>query len=541
MGDKEGLAQRVESLLINPAAIQKIVISGSGISCEIPNAPSTQKSLQIYAAITSNRGWMTPADAERGLNIYGKELREETLRLQEQGSEKRHRNIELLEEIARSGVIVRSEIYRDPKAKLPPLEFDEIVEATTLQPTPFILYRGFGIRERAQKLNAAFAWVPGGFRNYFAIKSNDNPYIVEILKEEKAGLDCSSRKELLQAHKLGFRREEIILTANDVPAQEFKIARDIGAIINFDDITHIPFFQTHVGELPKLACCRFNPGAERVGNSIIGNPVESKYGMRRDQIFEAFRMLKKDGVERFGLHTMIASNERNEEYFVETGRMMFNLTGEIKRELGIEVEFVNLGGGIGTPYRPEHRDVDVNKIGQGIKIEYEKSIAAGAIRPDLKIFMENGRWLAGPEGVLVSNVIHVTDKYKKFVGLDANMASLPRPAIYDAYHHITVLGKEHAMPVQLYDVTGSLCENNDKFAVDRLLPIVDRGNIFVIHNSGGHSYVMGGNYNGKEKCAELLFEKGEFTLTRRAQTYGDMVSTFNFPGSRFAHLARIEE
>lgn len=525
MGDKGTLLERVAPLLINPHAISNIVISGSGINHTIPNAPKTQSSLQIYSSITSNRGWITPSDAEKGLKIFGEELREETARLQLQRADKRHFNIELLEDILRRGVTVRSNIFTRPEAKQSPFEDEEIIDALLGYPTPFIAYRGFGIRERARALNAAFSWVPGGFKNYFAVKACDNNGVVSLLRGEGMGVDCSSYKELRQSHELGFGGEEIMFTANDVPASEFAYAKDLGAIVNFDDITHIPYFRSEVGELPELVCCRYNPGPERVGNSIIGNPVESKYGMRRDQLFEAIKMLKSSGVKRFGLHTMIASNERNEQYFIETARMMFDLAADVKRQLGVEVEFINLGGGIGTAYRPEQREPDVRVIGDGIKLEYEKRRDMGMLRPDLKIFMENGRWLTGPEGILVSTVQHVTEKYKSFVGLDSSMQNVPRPAIYDAYHHITVMGKELWVPDSLYDVTGSLCENNDKFAVDRLLPKIERGNRVFVHNAGAHCYVMGSNYNGKAKCAELLFEKGEFTRIRRPQSYEDMMST----------------
>lgn len=535
MGDKEGLANRVNDLLINPEAIENIEVHGNDMHWVVSNTPQSAKSIQIYAAITSNRGWITPESAARGLEIYGQELVDEARALRERGSDKRHFNIDFLETIASQTKPLRSEIYTRESAKPYPLSNPEIKAAVEEFATPFILYSEFGIESRARKLNRAFSWVPGGFKNHFAIKANDNNYIADLVRNEGQGLDCSSSKELRQAKELGFKDEDIMFTANDVSIGDFVRARDLCAIINFDDITHIPFFQSYVGDLPRLACCRFNPGDERVGNSIIGNPTEAKYGMTRTQIFEAFKMLKKGGVERFGIHTMVASNERNPEYFVETGRMMFSLAAELKKELRIEVEFVNLGGGIGTAYRPEHKEVDLDAVSNGIKTEYEKMVALGGIRPDLRILMENGRWVTGPEGILVSRVLHIAQKHKTFVGLDSSMASLPRPAIYDAYHHVTLLGREHEIGKKRYDVSGSLCENNDKFAVDRLLPEVNFEDVAIIHNAGAHCYVMGSNYNGKEQCAEVLVHKDRTSLEliRRAKSYEDMMITQRFKGSKF--------
>jgi len=393
-------------------------------------------------------------------------------------------------------------------------------------PTPFHIYDEKGIRETACKLNEAFSWAPS-FKNYFAVKALPNPFILKILKEEGFGADCSSLPELILADKAGIKKEEIMFTSNDTPAGEYKKARKLGAIINLDDISHIPFLEKHAG-IPDIICFRYNPGKLREGNSIIGKPEEAKYGFTKKQLFEGYKTMKKKGVKRFGLHAMIASNELNPNYFVETAKMLFDLVVEISKEVKIRFEFINMGGGIGIPYKPEQNEVDLNIISNGVKEWYNKKIGSNGL-VSLKIFMENGRLITGPNGWLVSTVLHKKNIYKKYIGLDACMANLMRPALYNAYHHITVLGKENLPTDHVYDVTGSLCENNDKFAIDRKLPKIEIGDTIVIHNTGAHGHAMGFNYNGKLRSAELLLkENGGVESIRRAETADDYFATLDF-------------
>ncbi len=393
-------------------------------------------------------------------------------------------------------------------------------------PTPFHIYDEKGIRENARRLVRAFNWAPS-FKEYFAVKACPNPHLMKILKDEGFGSDCSSMAEMVLSERVGIRGEEIMFTSNDTPADEYRKARDLGAIINLDDISHIPFLEKHAG-IPELICFRYNPGPLREGNAIIGKPEEAKYGLTREQLFQAYRIMKQKGVKRFGLHTMIASNELNADYFIETARMLFELVTEISRDAGITFEFVNLGGGIGIPYRPEQKPVDIEYVGRGIRTAYESMIVAAGL-PPLKICLESGRMIMGPYGFLVSKVLHKKEIYKNYVGLDACMANLMRPALYGSYHHITVLGKENLPLDHVYDVTGSLCENNDKFAIDRELPPIEPGDVVVIHDAGAHGYAMGFNYNGKLRSAELLLRSdGSVKLIRRAETIDDYFATLDF-------------
>lgn len=393
-------------------------------------------------------------------------------------------------------------------------------------PTPFHIYDEAAIRRNARRINSVFGWMPG-FKEYFAVKANPNPYIMKILKEEGFGADCSSLPELLLAEKTGITGEHIMFTSNNTPGEEFRKAKELGAVINLDDITHIPFLEAEAG-LPELICFRYNPGPLRGGNDIIGHPEEAKYGFTREQLFEGYRILRDKGVKRFGLHTMIASNELNPEYFVATAGMLFDLVAEISGQLGIRFEFINIGGGIGIPYLPEDAPVDLQVISDGIKAEYEQKISAKGLDP-LRIVMENGRMITGPFGYLVSRAIHRKDIYKNYIGLDATMANLMRPGLYGAYHHITVLGKENAPLDHVYDVVGSLCENNDKFAIDRKLPEIATGDLLVIHDAGAHGFAMGFNYNGKLRSAELLLkEDGTVEQIRRAETVDDYFATLDF-------------
>ncbi len=403
-------------------------------------------------------------------------------------------------------------------------EVDGIVERF---PTPFHFYEEERIRETARRFSNAFAWVPGGYRNYFAVKALPNPHVMRVLHEEGMGFDCSSLPELLLCEQIGVTREELFFTSNDTPAEEFREARRVGARINLDDISHIPFLERVAG-IPEFACIRYNPGPLREGNAIIGSPEEAKYGFTRDQVIDGYRLLQRKGVRRFGLHTMVASNELNPDYFIETARMVFELAAEIHERLGIRIELVNLGGGIGIPYRPDQDPADIEYVSNGIRKLYGDIVVQGELDP-LAIAMENGRCITGPHGYLVSRVRHTKQTYKQFVGLDATMADLMRPGMYGAYHHISVPGKEHLPLDEEYDVTGSLCENNDKFAIDRKLPKIEVGDYVVIHDTGAHGHAMGFNYNGKLRAAELLRRPdGSVHRIRRAETVEDYFATLDF-------------
>ena len=410
--------------------------------------------------------------------------------------------------------------------KTVPLGRAQVEDLARRFPTPFHLYDEKAIRENARRLLAAFDWAPA-FREYFAVKACPNPHILKLLSREGFGADCSSLPELLLAEKCGITGERIMFTSNDTPAEEYRKARALGAVINLDDITHIPFLAAHAG-LPELLCFRYNPGPLREGNAIIGKPEEAKYGFTRAQLLEGYQVVRGLGVKRFGLHTMVASNELNPQYFVDTARMLFGLAVEIQQAMGIRLEFVNLGGGIGIPYRPEEEAVDLAAVSRGIRAAYDEMIRPHGLHP-LRLYMEMGRLITGPYGYLVTRVLHLKDTYRKYAGVDACMSSLMRPGMYGAYHHITVLGKEDRPKNTLYDVTGSLCENNDKFAIQRPLPEVERGDLLVIHDTGAHGHAMGFNYNGKLRPAELLLRPdGSVTQIRRAETVEDYFATLDF-------------
>ncbi len=410
------------------------------------------------------------------------------------------------------------------KKKLP-LSAEKLKEVLSKFKTPFYIYDEKGIRNTARKFNSSFSWVPGGFMNYFSVKACPNPFILEILKEEGFGVDCSSLSELLLSEKIGFKGKEIIFSSNNTPFEEFKKASELVAIINFDDITHLDF----LGEIPfpETVCFRYNPGSLRVGNNIMGNPSDSKFGLTKDQLFEAYEISIERGAKILGLHTMIVSNELSVDYFIETAKQIFELVAELSGK-GIKISFVNFGGGIGIPYKPDEEEFDLNSFSSMVEEEYKKIISKKGI-PDFKIMMECGRAITGPHGYLISKVRHVMKKYKDYVGLDASMGDLMRPALYGAYHHIEVLGKEEKFLVKKYDVVGSLCENNDKFAIDRNLQEVEKGDIFVIYDVGAHGHAMGFNYNGKLRPSELLFkESGEVKMIRRPEGMEDYFSTLDF-------------
>ena len=412
--------------------------------------------------------------------------------------------------------------------KIVPFSRQKIEEIISEHPTPFHIYDEKGIIENARALKAAFAWNEG-FREYFAVKAAPNPYLMKLLAAEGFGSDCSSGPELELSKSIGVVGEQIMFTSNDTPAEEFQRAKELGAILNLDDISHIDFVDKSVG-LPELICFRYNPGTLKEGNTIIGHPEEAKYGFTREQLIEGYRTARNRGVKRFGIHTMVASNELNGDYFVETSEILFELIVEISKLLDIKFEFANIGGGIGVAYRPEEAPVELAKVSAGIKEKYDSIIVGNGLDP-LGLYMECGRMVTGPFGYLVSTVRHLKHTYKDYVGLDACMTNLMRPALYGAYHHITVMGKEGQTPDHKYDVTGSLCENNDKFAIDRMLPEIVPGDVVVIHDAGAHGHAMGFNYNGKLRSAELLLrENGEVVQIRRAETEQDLFATLDFEG-----------
>lgn len=409
-----------------------------------------------------------------------------------------------------------------------PFRREQIEKIIQEYPTPFYIYDEAAIRLNARNFLEDFSWAPD-FRNFFAVKALPNPHILAILKQEGFGTDCSSMAELEMARRVGFSGEEIMFTSNNTPAEQFAKAKELGAIINLDDITHLAFLEKHVG-IPATLSFRYNPGPLREGNAIIGKPEEAKYGLRKDQLFEAYRQAKEKGVKKFGLHTMIVSNERNPDYFAETARMIFELVGESEREIGIRISLLNLGGGVGVPYELDHEPVDIRRISQQVQSDYQRRIVSRGLDP-LQITMECGRYITGPYGYFVARVRHVTEKYRDYVGVDGSITSLPRIAMYGAYHHLTVLGKEGAPREMVYDVTGSLCENNDKFATQRELPKVDLDDIVVIHEGGAHAIAMANEYNGQLMPKELLLKSdGSVLLIRRERTIDDYFSTIvNFP------------
>ncbi len=404
-----------------------------------------------------------------------------------------------------------------------PMESERLLALARTVGTPFHIYDGDGMKANAINMENAFSW-SDGFINYFAVKALPNINILRLLSSIGFGADCSSLPELRLAREAGIPAERIMFSSNDTADEEFLEAYRMGAIINLDDITHIDDVLRVCGSLPKTISFRYNPGRERTGNAIIGNPVEAKYGVTHDQLLECYRRARELGAEHFMLHTMVASNELDENYIVETARMLFSLVKELRDKAGIRIEQVDLGGGIGIPYRPEDDGISFFSLSDRIHELYDSMIKAEGLDP-VRISFECGRCITGPYGYLVSRVRHVVKKYKDYVGLDATMADLMRPALYGAYHHITVVGKENRKACHKYDVTGSLCENNDKFAVDRMLPEIEKDDILVIHDTGAHGHSMGFNYNAKMRHAEYLLEKGEVYRIRRDETYEDYVRT----------------
>lgn len=413
--------------------------------------------------------------------------------------------------------------------KKPFVTLEQVQEMVKKYPTPFHLYDEKGIRENARRIKQAFAWNPG-FHEYFAVKACPNPRLLQILKEEGFGCDCSSYTELLMSEAVGQVGEDIMFSSNVTPAEDFALAAKLGAIINFDDITHIDFFEK-IAPFPETMSCRYNPGGDfKIENEIMDTPQDAKYGMTRPQLTEAYRKLLSKGVKHFGLHAFLASNTVANEYYPVLARLLFQTAVELHEETGAHIAFINLSGGVGIPYRPEQNANDIMAIGEGVRKAYEEVLVPAGMG-DVAIYTEMGRFVMGPYGCLVAKCLHHKHTHKEYVGLDACAANLMRPAMYGAYHHITVLGKEDAPCDHKYDVTGGLCENNDKFAIDRMLPKIDDGDYLVIHDTGAHGFAMGYNYNGKLRSAEVLLrEDGTTELIRRAETPEDYFATLDVTG-----------
>lgn len=413
--------------------------------------------------------------------------------------------------------------------KIPFVTKEQLEDIASRYATPFYLYDEKGIRETARRVNKAFSWNKG-FKEYFAVKATPTPGILKILHEEGCGADCSSYTELLMADAVGFKGDEIMFSSNDTPAEDFQLARKLNTTINLDDITHIDFLE-RVADIPDTVCCRYNPGGHfAIANNIMDNPGDAKYGMTREQLTEAYKRLMAKGVKHFGLHAFLASNTVTNDYYPELARILFKVAVELKEETGASIEFINLSGGVGIAYRPGQPQNDIMEIGEGVRRAYEEVLVPAGMG-NVRLYTEMGRYMLAPYGALVSRVIHQKHIYKEYIGLDACAANLMRPAIYGAYHHITVMGKENAPCDHKYDVTGGLCENNDKFAIDRMLPEINIGDLVFIHDAGAHGFAMGYNYNGKLRSAELLLkEDGSVEMIRRAETPADYFATFDFTG-----------
>ena len=420
-------------------------------------------------------------------------------------------------------------------SKKPFVTLPQIEEMVQTYPTPFHLYDEKGIRENARLVQKAFSWNKG-YKEYFAVKATPTPRLLQILKEEGCGVDCSSLTELMMSDACGFSGSEIMFSSNDTPVEDFELAHKLNAIINLDDITHIEYLERIIGHIPERISCRYNPGGvfslgeSKEGFQVMDTPGDSKYGMTRAQMTEAFKILNDKGAKEFGIHAFLASNTISNEYYPALARILFQTAVELQKETGVHITFINLSGGIGIPYRPEQTANDILVIGEGVRKAYEEILVPAGMG-DVSLCTELGRFMLGPYGCLVTKAIHEKHTYKEYIGVDACAANLMRPAIYGAYHHITVLGKEDAPCDHKYDVVGSLCENCDKFAVDRMLPKIDLGDYLVIHDAGAHGFSMGYNYNGKLRSAEVLLkEDGSTELIRRAETPADYFATLDITG-----------
>nr|WP_319488781.1 diaminopimelate decarboxylase [uncultured Caproiciproducens sp.] len=409
------------------------------------------------------------------------------------------------------------------------VHLEQLKKITAQFPTPFYLYDEKGIRENVRRLYKAFAW-NSGFREYFAVKATPNPTILRILKEEGCGVDCSSLTELMLSNAVGFQAEDIMFSSNDTPAEEFVLAKKLGGLINLDDFTHIDFLKSVAG-IPETICCRYNPGGTfQISNAIMDNPGDAKYGFTYDQLEEGYTKLRGLGAKRFGLHAFLASNTADDGYYPTLAGILFQTAVDLYHKTGIGVSFINLSGGVGIPYRPEEKPADIAKIGEGVRKAYEEILVPAGLG-DVAIYTELGRFILGPYGCLVTTAIHEKHIYKEYIGVDACAANLLRPAMYGAYHHISVMGKEDDDCDHKYDIVGSLCENNDKFAIDRMFPKIDKGDLLVIHDAGAHGHAMGYNYNGRLRSAEVLLrEDGSAELIRRAETPEDYFATLDFTG-----------
>ncbi len=424
--------------------------------------------------------------------------------------------------------------------KTPFVTKEQIKEITQTYPTPFHLYDETGIRKNMEALRDAFKWNPG-FKEYFAVKATPNPFILSILREYGCGCDCSSFTELMMSETIGAIGHDIMFSSNETPAEDYALANKLGAIINLDDITHIDFLESIIGTLPKTISCRYNPGGLfEISNGIMDNPGDAKYGMTTEQLFEAFRILKSKGVENFGIHAFLCSNTVTNDYYPALARVLFELAVQLQRETDVHISFINLSGGIGIAYSPDQTPNNIAIIGEGVHRVYDEVLGAAGM-DDVAIYTELGRFMMGPYGCLVTQAIHEKHIYKEYIGVDACAVNLMRPALYGAYHHITVAGKENDEPTHTYDVVGGLCENNDKFAIDRQLPEIEMGDYLVIHDTGAHGFSMGYNYNGKLKSAELLLRSdGSVKLIRRAETPQDYFATFDC-FDKYASLASSAE
>ena len=412
--------------------------------------------------------------------------------------------------------------------KKPFVTLEQLREIEKTYPTPFYLYDERGIKENAARLKQAFSWNKG-YKEYFAVKATPNPFLLNILKDMGCGTDCSSMTELMMSRACGFSGPDIMFSSNDTPPEEFAYAKKLGAIINLDDITHIQCLEETLGHIPETISCRFNPGGLfKISNDIMDNPGDSKYGMTTEQIGQAFKILKEKGAKHFGIHAFLASNTVTNEYYPMLAKILFELAVKLKEETGVHIAFINLSGGIGIPYRPDQEPNDILTIGDGVRRVYEEILVPAGME-DVALCTELGRFMMGPYGALVTKAIHEKHTYKEYVGVDACAVNLMRPAMYGAYHHITVMGREDEPCTRMYDVVGSLCENNDKFAIDRMLPEIKKGDLLFIHDAGAHGFAMGYNYNGKLKSAELLLkEDGTVEMIRRAETPEDYFATFDF-------------
>ena len=412
--------------------------------------------------------------------------------------------------------------------KKPFVTLEQLREIEKTYPTPFYIYDERGIRENAARLKQAFSWNKG-YKEYFAVKATPNPFLLNILKDMGCGTDCSSMTELMMSRACGFSGPDIMFSSNDTPPEEFAYAKKLGAIINLDDITHIQCLEETLGHIPETISCRFNPGGLfKISNDIMDNPGDSKYGMTTEQIGQAFKILKEKGAKHFGIHAFLASKTVTNEYYPMLAKILFELAVKLKEETGVHIAFINLSGGIGIPYRPDQEPNDILAIGDGVRRVYEEILVPAGM-DDVALCTELGRFMMGPYGALVTKAIHEKHTYKEYVGVDACAVNLMRPAMYGAYHHITVMGREDEPCTRMYDVVGSLCENNDKFAIDRMLPEIKKGDLLFIHDAGAHGFAMGYNYNGKLKSAELLLkEDGTVEMIRRAETPEDYFATFDF-------------